>query len=75
PVWGALLEGKSIYQTDLSSNGIVLIGNESHGLSPQLKEKINHPLFIPRYPLQSAGAESLNAAVATAIICAAFRKG
>ena len=74
PVWGALLAGESIYEADLSGNGIILIGNEAHGLSPILRQRVDHTLFIPPYPLHASASESLNAATATAIICAAFRR-
>jgi len=74
PIWGALLKGTSIYQADLSPQGIILIGNEAHGLSPALEGYIDHALFIPPYPAHSSGSESLNAAMAAAIICAAFRR-
>ena len=74
PLWGALLEGESIYQADLSDNGMILIGNEAHGLSPAIRQRVDHALFIPPYPPHASGSESLNAAMAAAIICAAFRK-
>ena len=74
PVWGTLLEGESIYQTDVSDMGIILIGNEAHGLSPLLRQKMDRALFIPPYPLHASGAESLNAAMAAAIVCATFRR-
>ena len=41
PVYGALLDGKSIYETDFGQAGIVLLGNEGNGISKELLEKIN----------------------------------
>lgn len=64
PVYGALLEGVSIYQSDLSSEGIVLMGNESNGICDELKKLVTHPVHIPG----RGGAESLNVSVATAVI-------
>ena len=74
PVWGTSLHGVSIYETQLSNNGVIIIGNESDGISSVLRQKINHMLFIPSYHSDSQTSESLNAAIATAIICSEFRR-
>jgi len=71
PVFGAFLEGNNIYKETLPGKGIVIIGNESHGIDEQLKPFIPNKIFIPSF---SGGAESLNASVATAIICSEFRR-
>jgi len=65
PSWGAFLGGKDVHQVDFKTGGYIVIGNESRGISPQLEEKITQKITIPRY----GEAESLNAAIATAIIC------
>ncbi|MFZ4544077.1 MAG: TrmH family RNA methyltransferase [Saprospiraceae bacterium] len=70
PVYGALLDGENIFDQNLSNHGIIVIGNEGNGISSENLEKINHPIRIPAF---AKGAESLNAAVATGIICALFR--
>lgn len=70
PVYGALLEGENIFAQTLTSYGIIVIGNEGKGIHPALLPHINRPILIPPY---GTGAESLNAAVATGIICAVFR--
>lgn len=64
PVFGALLDGQSIYQTTKPTAGILVIGSEGNGISSQVLPHISHPVTIPRI----GGAESLNAAVATGII-------
>ena len=64
PVYGALLEGNSVYQQSSVTEGVLLIGNESKGIHPQLLPLINSPVNIPRI----GGAESLNAAVAAGIL-------
>lgn len=64
PVYGALLEGASIYQTSFKKEGFLIIGNESKGIRASLTPHINHAISIPRF----GDAESLNAAVATGII-------
>jgi RNA methyltransferase, TrmH family len=68
-VFGAYLDGKDVHHLDFGSNGIVLIGNEARGISPLLKPFVTDKITIPRFGL----AESLNAAIATAIICDTIR--
>ena len=65
PVYGAYLEGKNIYQQDFGHGGIILMGNESKGISDDLENLVSQKITIPRF----GNAESLNVAVATAIIC------
>jgi len=70
PVYGALLNGKSIYETDFGQEGIILLGNEGNGISEDLIEKINYPITIPRY----GKAESLNVAISASIFCSELRR-
>jgi len=70
PVYGAFMEGNSIYDHAQVSSGFLLIGNEAHGISSSLHPFIKERISIPR----AGKAESLNAAVATGIICATFFK-
>ena len=69
-VYGAVLGGKNAYKTDLKDTGFLLIGNEGKGLSKSIQKKISHPITIPK----TGKAESLNAAVATGILCAFFKQ-
>ncbi|MFY0592551.1 TrmH family RNA methyltransferase [Roseivirga sp.] len=64
PIYGALLSGDSIYKSDLKQSGLVVMGNESNGISEDLIPYISHALQIPA----RGGAESLNVAIATAVI-------
>jgi TrmH family RNA methyltransferase len=66
PVFGAMLEGDSIYATDFGDKGILLMGNEGNGLRPELQNLISKKVTIPRV----GKAESLNVAIATALFCA-----
>lgn len=68
PIYGAVLEGKSIQTTQLAKAGILIIGNESKGIRKPLQAFITHPITIPKL----GQAESLNAAVATGIILSNF---
>jgi RNA methyltransferase, TrmH family len=63
-IYGAFLEGRNIHQEPFSSGGVILIGNESRGISDDLKKFVTDKITIPRF----GQAESLNAAIATAII-------
>jgi TrmH family RNA methyltransferase len=71
PVFGAMLEGENLFQASLPANALLVIGNESQGISPETMPVLTHKISIPRHP--GGGAESLNAAVATGIFCAQFR--
>ena len=73
PVYGTLLDGDNLYSQPLSSHGMIIMGNESRGLSETIRRRINRRLLIPSYR-QSDTAESLNVAIATAIVCAEFRR-
>lgn len=68
PVYAATLNGKSIYNTAQFEGGIILMGNESKGIKPELLALSNSQITIPRI----GEAESLNAAVATGIILSQF---
>ncbi len=70
PVFGALLDGNSIYDIDWGNEGLILLGNEGHGISEKLIKKISSAVTIPRI----GKAESLNVAVSAAIICSELGK-
>lgn len=74
PVYGTFLEGKNIYSEALSQTGLIVMGNEGKGISPDLRPYISKELHIPSYPLERETSESLNVAIATSIICAEFRR-
>jgi len=74
PVFGTFMDGNNIYQTQLEQEGIIIMGNEANGISPELEKLIKNRLAIPRFgSLQKT--ESLNVATATAIILSEFRRG
>lgn len=74
PVYGTFLDGENMYGQTLSSNGVVVMGNEGNGIRPEVARYISQRLFIPTFPPGSQSSESLNVAVATAIVCAEFRR-
>lgn len=76
PIYGTFLDGKNLYENLPAENkfGLVVMGSESFGISPALEALITNKLLIPPYPADSVTSESLNVAIATAIICAEFRR-
>ena len=64
PIMVAVLDGQNIHQGNLPKEGILVIGNEGHGVHASIISKAKYKLTIPRY----GEAESLNAAISTAII-------
>ncbi len=74
PVFGTFLDGNSLYDTDLPATGLIVMGNEGNGIGREVEALVSHRLHIPSYPLGRDTGESLNVAVATAIVCAEFRR-
>lgn len=74
PVWGTFLDGQNLYQTPLSQNGMIVMGSEGQGIRPELEPFITQRITIPDYAQGHATSESLNVAVATAVVCAEFRR-
>lgn len=77
-IFGTFLDGENIYCKELdngtSSPSMIVIGNESVGISQKMAELVTDRLYIPPYPVGDQGSESLNAAIATAITVAEFRR-
>jgi len=72
PVYAADMEGTSVFELSNPKPGILVIGNEGHGLTPEVKEQVDQIISIPRGP--GGGAESLNAGVAAGILVAQLVK-
>lgn len=73
-IYGTFLDGENMYDKNLSSNGFIVMGNEGNGVRPSIESRVNEKLFIPNYPTERETSESLNVAMATAIVCAEFRR-
>lgn len=70
-IYGAVLDGENCFENKLQKeNAILLMGNESNGISKNLYPFISHKITIPKF----GTAESLNVAIATSILCAEFVK-
>jgi TrmH family RNA methyltransferase len=75
-IYGTFLSGENLYTQALSATGIIIMGNEGNGIRGETEAFVGHRLYIPNYaPERSIPPESLNVAVATAIVCAEFRRG
>jgi TrmH family RNA methyltransferase len=76
PVYAAALGGANLYDHQLAQDALLVMGNESRGLSPMLLPFVQASLSIPAYQAGSGKghAESLNVAIATGILCAEFRR-
>lgn len=74
PVFGTFLDGNNIYESELSANGLIVMGNEGNGISKEVSALINKRILIPNYPQGNETTDSLNVAIATAIVCSEFRR-
>lgn len=74
PVYGTFLDGRDIYSEVLQPEGLIVMGSESNGIGTDMAAKVTSRLYIPPYPRNAVGSESLNVAIATAVTCALFRK-
>ena len=77
-VYGTFLDGENMYSKTLASSNAapcaIVIGNESNGISDEMAQHVTDRLFIPPFPHDAQTSDSLNAAVATAITVAEFRR-
>ncbi len=78
PVYGTLLDGKNMYEKGALAadrmKGLIIMGNEGNGISEEVRKYITHPIRIPSYPEGVETSESLNVAIATAVVLAEFRR-
>ena len=77
-VYGTFLDGTDMYTRGINpgkdSPSVIVIGNESNGISDEVAALVSDRLYIPPYPKNDTGSESLNAAIATVITVAEFRR-
>ncbi len=73
-IYGTFLDGDDIYGTELTPNGLIVMGNEGNGIRRDIALHINRRLYVPNYPPGRDTSESLNVAVAAAVVCAEFRR-
>ena len=73
-IYGAFLNGADIKEVEKQEKGVIIIGSEAHGISTKVEPYVTKKITIPRFKNSKTGAESLNASIATAIICYEFRR-
>lgn len=69
-IFGTFLQGVDIHKVEFGQGGLIVIGNESRGISPEVAHYVSSQVTIPRF----GQAESLNAAIATAIVLDNLRR-
>lgn len=74
PVYGTFMDGENIYTSSITPNGIIVMGNEGNGISSGIEKLVTSRLLIPNFPVGQPTSESLNVGVATALVCAEFRR-
>lgn len=72
PIFGTFMDGDNIYKEQLPQQGVIVMGNEGQGISPDIERAISKRLGIPSFGRN--GSESLNVAIATGIVCSEFRR-
>jgi TrmH family RNA methyltransferase len=74
PIFGTMLDGESIYSHRLDNKGIILLGNESRGISEKLIPYITERIMIPRFSIAKFGIDSLNVGMAASVVFSEFRR-
>ena len=73
-VFGTFLDGENIYTSQLPQTGLIIMGSEGQGISPEIEKFVTKKLYIPCFSSNATKPESLNVSVATAIVCSEFRR-
>ena len=71
-IYGTFLDGSNIYQSNLEDNALIVMGNESNGISLAVRNQVDARVLIPSFG--GSKAESLNVGVATAVVLSEFRR-
>ena len=74
PIYSTELDGTNIYNKELSATGLIIMGNEGNGISTEVRNLVKNKLLIPTYSKFDDKADSLNVAIATAVVCSEFRR-
>lgn len=73
-VYGTFMDGENIYTSNLSKNGLIIMGNEGKGISNETTKFVNKKISIPCFSNNEIKPESLNVAIATAVVCSEFKR-
>ncbi|SDQ30703.1 TrmH family RNA methyltransferase [Flagellimonas zhangzhouensis] len=72
PVYGAFMDGESVYSEEIPQSGILVMGNEANGVSDEVNQMVTKRISIPQFG--ETTTESLNVATATAILLNEIRR-
>jgi TrmH family RNA methyltransferase len=68
------MEGNNVYKSSINTgNSIIVLGNEANGITANIQSHIDEKISIPNYG-SAKGAESLNVAMAGAILLSEFKR-
>lgn len=70
PILGAFMQGENAHKFTFPKNGILVMGNESNGITPEIEKLITQKITIPAF----GSTESLNVAIATAVLLDNWRR-
>ncbi len=70
PIYGTFMNGENVHKISFKKGGVLVMGNEANGISKEVETLVNQKITIPKF----GGAESLNVAMATAVICDNIRR-
>lgn len=73
-VYGTFPEGESIYKSELGNDGIIILGNESKGISSDLTPLVTKKLTVPKFTKAVSGIESLNVGMAASVVFSEFAR-
>lgn len=73
PIYGAVLKGNNIYKANLEKEAVLILGNEANGISNSVQKLISKHITIPQFG-ETKKTESLNVAMATAILLSEFKR-
>lgn len=74
PIYGTFMEGSNIYYETLNAKGIIVMGNEGNGISAETERFVSCKIHIPTFANDRSTVESLNVAMACAIVCSEFKR-
>ena len=69
-IYMASMEGGSVFAEHLAPKAVLVMGSESHGISPEVRKLKGTLISIPG----KGGSESLNVAMATSALCMEFAR-
>ena len=71
-IYGAFTNGDNIYTAHLEQKGLIIMGNEGNGISPEIEKIVTKKISIPTFSTKKNPSQSLNVGAATAVVCSEF---